>query len=594
MREKPLNVPSKPGVYMFKDTQQRVLYVGKAKDLKNRLRSYLQKSSRLDERKTAMMRAVDDYTYIVTATEIEALMLEANFIKQYKPKFNVILRDDKNYPYLKLTVQDVWPRLEVVRKIEKDGALYFGPYVPAGSMWEILAFIRRTFQIRDCRYSMDKPRRPCIQYQMGKCLAPCAGLASREKYMKLVEEIKLFLGGKKKDLMDSLEKKMASLSEDMAFEEAARIRDRIKALEKAWGSQKIIAPELGDTDVIGFYKEKGIVSFEILFIRNGMMIGSKDLFMKNIENVEDSELMYTFLIQFYSKDIIPPSQILVPVFPKESQPLVQWLSQRGGSSVKITSPKKGRKKELVHMANENAFFSCRNKKEPELDCLIRDLQERLNLKNPPVDIGAFDVSTISGKESVGAFVYWSQGAFHKDKYRRLKIKTVLGIDDYSMTKEIVERIIKNLDGDLPDLIIIDGGKGQLNIAKKVIDMNKALIKEPPSLIAVAKNPDRAYLIASDTPISLDDRRKSSLLLKKLRDEAHRFAVGYHKILRDRGMLQSPLEAIPGIGKKRRFELLRVFGSIEGVRNASRDEIARLSSFNKKIAENLLRSLRRSP
>ena len=593
MREKLLRVPSKPGVYLFKDSHQRVLYVGKAKNLKNRLRSYLGKSPRLDDRKTAMMRAVRDFTYIVTGNELEALMLEANFIKQYKPKFNVILRDDKNYPYLKLTVQDEWPHLEVVRKLGNDGALYFGPYVPAGSMWELLALIRRTFQIRDCRYSLDKPRRPCIQYQMGKCLAPCAGLASREAYMKLVEEIKLLLSGKKKDLMNSLEQKMARLSDDMEFEEAARIRDRIRTLEKAWGSQKIIAPELGDIDVIGFYKEKGIASFEILFIRSGMMIGSKDLFMRNIENVSDSELMYTFLIQFYSKNIIPPSLILVPVSPQESQSLIQWLSQRGRSSVKIISPKTGRKKELVHMASENAFFAYRNKKEPELDSTMRDLRERLHLQKLPEDIGAFDVSTISGKESVGAFVYWSQGIFQKEKYRRLKIKTVCGIDDYSMTKEIVERTIKNLNGNLPDLVIIDGGKGQLNVAKKVIDRNSALIKTPPSLIAIAKDPDRAYRVTSDTPVSLDDKRKSSLLLRKLRDEAHRFAIGYHKQLRDKRILQSPLEAVPGIGKKRRFELLKVFGSIEGIRNASQGEIAQLKGFNEKIAENLLKNLRRA-
>jgi len=593
MLRKLSRVPSKPGVYLFKDAQYRVLYVGKAKDLKNRLRSYVQKSSRLDNRKTAMMRDVKDFTYIVTGNELEALVLEANFIKQYKPKFNVILRDDKNYPYLKLTVNEEWPRLEVVRKTEKDSALYFGPYVPAGSMWEILSFIRRNFQIRDCRFSLDKLRRPCLLYQMGKCLAPCSGLANREAYMKLVEEIRLFLGGKKKDLMNSLEKKMVQLSDDMKFEEAAKIRDRIKALEKAWESQKIIDPELGDIDVIGFYRVKNIVSFVIFFIRNGIMIGSKDFFMKNIENFLDSELMYTFLIQFYSKEIIPPSQILLAVFPEESSSLEQWLGQRKGSSVKINSPKTGRKKELIHMALENALFAYRNKKEPELDALMRDLQEKLQMKKPPEDIGAFDVSTISGNESVGAFVYWSQGIFQKDKYRLLKIKTVQGINDYSMTREIIERIINNLDGNLPDLVIIDGGKGQLKIAKKVIDTKIALIKEPPSLIAIAKDPDRAYRTTSDTPVSLEDRRKSSLLLKKIRDEAHRFAIGYHKKLRDKRTLQSPLEAIPGIGKKRRFELLRVFGSIEGIRNASQDEIARLKGFNKKIAENLLKRLRRS-
>jgi excinuclease ABC subunit C len=593
MLEKLSRVPSKPGVYLFKDAQQRLLYVGKAKDLKNRLRSYVQKSSRLDNRKTAMMSAVKDYTYIVTGNELEALVLEANFIKQYKPKFNVILRDDKNYPYLKLTVNEEWPRLEVVRKTEKDGSLYFGPYIPAGSMWEILAFIRRNFQIRDCRSSLEKMRRPCIQYQMGKCPAPCSGFANREAYKKLIEEIKLFLSGKKKDLINSLEQKMVQLSDDMEFEEAAKIRDRIKVLEKAWESQKIIAPKLGDADVIGFYREKSTVSFEIFFIRNGIMISSKDLFMRNNENVSDSELMYTFLIQFYSKEIIPPSQILLAVLPEEARSLEQWLGQRKGSSVKIMAPKTGRKKELVHMALENALFAYRSKKEPELHILMRDLQERLHLQKTPEDIGAFDVSTISGKESVGAFIYWSQGVFQKDKYRRLKIKTVQGMNDYSMTRELVQRTINNLDGNLPDLVVIDGGKGQLKIAKKVIDMNRAQLKARPSLISIAKDPDRAFRTTSDTPINLEDRRNSSLLLKKIRDEAHRFAIGYHKKLREKRIFQSPLEAIPGIGKKRRFELLRVFGSIEGMRNASLDEIARVKWFNKKIAERLLKSLRRS-
>jgi excinuclease ABC subunit C len=587
-------VPSKPGVYLFKDAQQRVLYVGKAKDLKNRLKSYVQKSSRLDNRKTAMIRAVKDYAYIVTSNELEALVLEANFIKQYKPKFNVILRDDKNYPYLKLTVNEEWPRLEVVRKTKRDGALYFGPYVPTGSMREALTFIRQTFKIRDCRYSLDRKRRPCIQYQMGKCLAPCSGHADRESYKKIVDEIKLFLSGKNTYLISSLEKKMKQLSDDMEFEEAAKIRDRVKALEKARESQKIIAPKLGDTDVIGFYREKSTISFEIFFIRNGIMISSKVLFMKNNENVSDSELMYTFLIQFYSKEIIPPSQILLSVLPKEAQSLQQWLSKRKGSSVKIMAPKTGRKQELVHMALENALFAYRNKKEPELHILMRDLQERLHLQKTPEDIGAFDVSTISGKESVGAFICWSQGAFQKDKYRRLKIKTVQGMNDYSMTKEIIQRTITNLDGNLPDLVVIDGGIGQLKIAEKVIDMNREQLKTRPSLIAIAKDPDRAFRTTSDIPpITLDDRRQSSLLLKRIRDEAHRFAIEYHKKLREKRILQSPLEAIPGIGKKRRFELLRVFGSIEGIRNASLDEIAHLKGFNEKIAERLLRSLRRS-
>ncbi len=591
MLEKLSSAPAKPGVYIFKNAKERVLYVGKAKDLRNRLRSYSQKSSKLNPRKTAMMRDVRNFTYVVTDNELEALVLEANLIKQFKPRFNVILRDDKNYPYLKMTVNEEWPRLEVVRKIKKDGALYFGPYVPAGSMWETLAFIRKHFQIRDCRYSLDKPMRPCIQHQMGRCLAPCAGLISREEYLKLIEEVRLFLSAKKKDLIERLEKKMLRLSGETRFEEAATIRDRIKTLERALKSQKVVAPELGDIDVIGFYRVDSEVSFETLFIRNGIMIGSRDFFIKNIENISDNELMHSFITQLYSKEIILPSEIILPILPEEPKSLKMWLGHRKGTGVKISVPKTGKKKELIDMASENARLTYRSKKELKFDDLLQDIKERLKLERLPEDIGALDVSTTSGNESVGAFVYWSEGEFSKNMYRRLKIKTVQGVDDYSMTREIIERIIRNLEGNLPDLVIIDGGKGQLEIAKKVIAKNIAIFKKPPMLIAIAKDPDRAYLTMFEEPVDLEDRRRSSLLLKNIRDEAHRFAVGYHRRLREKGLLKSPLERIPGIGKKRRFELLKVFGSIEGIRNATIDEIARLKGFNKKIAENLLSELR---
>ncbi|MDI6890537.1 MAG: excinuclease ABC subunit UvrC [Thermodesulfovibrionales bacterium] len=591
MQEKLAIIPSKPGVYIFKNGKDRVLYVGKAKDLKNRLRSYFQKSSKLDPRKTAMIKNVRDFSYIATDNELEALALEANLIKQYRPRFNVILRDDKNYPYLKLTVNEEWPRLEVARRIKKDGALYSGPYVPAGSMWETLAFIRRNFQIRGCRYLLDKPMRPCIQHQMGRCPAPCAGKISREEYLKLIEEVRLFLKGEKRGLLEELEKKMLRFSEGMRFEDAARTRDRIRALQRAWESQKVVAPELGDIDVIGFYKGDGVVSFEVFFIRNGIMIGSRDLLIKNTENLSDRELMHTFLSQFYSKEIIPPSEIITPFLPAESKPLEKWLRQRKEEDVKISAPKTGKKKQLLAMASENAGLIFRDKREPRIDDILKEMKERLRLEKSPEDIGAFDVSTISGNESAGAFVYWKGGEFKKEMYRRLRIKTVQGIDDYSMMEEIIERIIRNLEGSMPDLIVIDGGKGQLEIAKRVIDKNVTLFREPPMLAAIAKDPDRAYTPTSEEPIDLDGGRPFCLLLKKIRDEAHRFAIGYHRKLRARELMKSPLERIPGIGKKRRLELLRHFGSIEAIRNATIYEIARLKGFNKRVAERVIEGLK---
>ena len=585
------SIPSKPGVYVFNDTRQKVLYVGKAKNLRNRIRSYFRKKSVPDPRKASMMKDVHDFSYIVTGNELEAFVLEANLIKQYKPRFNIILRDDKNYPYLKLNVQEEWPGIEVVRKITKDGALYFGPYVPAGALWDILAFIRKSFQLRDCRFSFNKPMKPCIQHQMGRCVAPCAGYVSREEYAKLVDEIRLFLSGEKKDLIDSLEKKMLKLSQEMKYEEAAGIRDRIRAIERAMESQKIVAPELGDIDVIGFYQEGNDVLFKVFFIRSGIMIGSKDFLVHTAREFPAKELLHIFIMQFYLKDIIPPAEIASPVLPEEARTLEGWLGQSMGKRVKIRKPMKGKKRELVDMAMENANFAFRERRALTTHEIALDLQERLHLVHTPGSIGGFDISNISGDEAVGAFVYWEEGDFDRDRYRRMRIKTVRGVDDYSMMEEMIERVIRNLEGDVPDLLLIDGGKGHLEIAKKVVEKNRAALKKVPELVAVAKDPDRAFLTTSDEPVNLEDRKRSSLLLKSIRDEAHRFAVGYHRKLRGKAFFASPLENVRGIGKKRRLELLRVFGSIENIKNATIEAISGLKGFNRSVAENLLRELR---
>ncbi len=586
------HIPLGPGIYIFKDAKDKVLYVGKAKILRNRIRSYFRKSPGLDIRKSALVKEIKNLSYIVTGNELEAFVLEANLIKQYKPRFNVVLRDDKNYPYLKLTVNEEWPRLEVVRRIRKDGALYFGPYVPAGSMWETLAFIRRNFLIRDCKYPLDKPMRPCIQHQMGRCHAPCAGHISRADYLKLIEEIRLFLSGEKRYLMSALEKRMLKLSGEMKYEEAAKIRDRIRAIEKVWESQKVVSPEIGDLDVLGFYRDNSSAAFKVFFIRNGVMIGSRDYSLKNAAEIHDKELMSTFLTQLYSKEIIPPPEIITPLLPEGVKSLEQWLSQRRDGKIRITSPRRGKKRELVEMASENARFLHGSGKELRTEELLDDLKERLRLRKRPDDIGAFDVSTLSGNEAVGSFVYWSEGEFRKDRYRKVKIRTVRGVDDYSMMAELVERIIDNQEGNLPDLVLIDGGKGHLETARKVIGKKRGSFNKVPELAALAKDPDRLYLSTADEPVDLEDRKPSSLLLKGIRDEAHRFAVGYHRTLRDKEMLRSPLIKIRGIGKKRRLELLRVFGSIKGIKDATIDEIAGLRGFNRKVAENLYQELRR--
>lgn len=593
MIEKLSRLPSSPGVYIFKDAQEKVLYIGKAKNLRNRVKSYFQKSSILDARKSTMMKYVRDFAYMVTENELEAFVLEGNLIKQLKPRFNIILRDDKNYPYLKLTVNEEWPKLEIARKIKKDGSLYFGPYVPAGSMWETLAFIRRNFQIRDCNYTLEKVKRPCVQYQMGRCPAPCAKKINRDDYMKLVEEVELFLRGEKRNLIDSLRDKMQRFSDEMRYEDAARIRDKIKAIEKSWQSQKVVSPELGDIDVIGFFREKNEALFKVLFIRSGLMIGAKDFFIKKAVLLSDEELLYNFFTQFYTNEIIPPSEIICSIFPEDTEAIEKWLTQRREEPVKINIPEDSKKKDLLKMALENARITYKTKKQTKTEEILNDLRNKLKLEADISDIGAFDISCVSGKEAVGSFVYWSEGEFKKNFYRKVKIKTVDTIDDYSMMAEAIERIINNLEGLLPSLVIIDGGKGHLEIAKKVIEKNISKLEKTPAVISIAKKPDRAYLSNSEDIINLEDKSQSSLILKRIRDEAHRFAIGYHKKLRDKGLMKSPLEKIRGIGRKRRLELLRVFGSIENIKNATIEELMKIKGFNKKIAESVLNELRRT-
>jgi excinuclease ABC subunit C len=440
-------VPSSPGIYLMKGARGRVIYVGKAKNLKNRLRSYFQNSASLDLRKSQMIRDTKDFDYVVTKNELEALVLEANLIKRTKPKYNIILRDDKNYPYLKLTVNEQWPRIEVTRRIARDNALYFGPYVPAGSMWETLKFIR----LPTCRYNLEKPFRPCIQYQIGRCVAPCwesrRSVSDRKKYMEIVNEVRLFLMGEKKEIISILQQRMLKLSEELRFEEAAGLRDRLKAMERVWETQRVIAPELGDLDVVGLYRKNHEASAFMLFIRNGMVIGQKDFFLTKLQGIEDRELIANFLEQFYSKEMILPPKILLPVRGRLTTQR-QWLREKRGALVRLVVAKNDKESEVLKMASDNAYYSfCRHKDTKvsrDMEEILRSLQGLLKLKKIPKRIEAVDVSNISGSEAVGAVVVWEKGNFIKDDYRLFRIKTVEGIDDFAMIEEVTGRHFKNI------------------------------------------------------------------------------------------------------------------------------------------------------
>ncbi len=602
-------VPGSPGIYIMKGAKERVLYVGKAKNLRSRVRSYFQNSASLDERKHKMVREVRDFEYIVTANELEALILESSFIKKNRPPYNIILRDDKNYPYLKLTVNEEWPCLEVVRKIEKDGALYFGPYVPAGSMWEVLRFIRRNLPVRLCKHSLKKPFRPCVQYQMGRCLAPCSeslrGKSDRERYLEAVEDVKSFIQGEKKELLSHLQIRMKKLSDKQEYEEAARIRDRMKALERAWESQRIIAPELGDMDVIGLYRDKDEASIFVLFIRKGTITGQKDFFFRKLGNRESRELIESFIGQFYAKDIVLSPRIVIPLkqrLPAQSQ----WLSRKRGAPVRLSSARGELETKVLKMADDNAMYAFNRIKETKVDDALVGLKELLNLSAVPRRIGAVDISNISGSEAVGAVILFEEGKFNRNDYRHFRIKTVKGIDDFAMIGEVVERYMSHLienEGDMPDLMLIDGGRGQLESALKAVKRSGL----DPDVAAMAKaktrglkgsgsgvrtDRERIYLPGKRAPLYLDPSLRSTLLLQKIRDEVHRVAISYHRKLRAKRTLESPLEKVKGIGKTRRLLLLKHFGSIEAIREASVDEIASLKTMNRKLAETLKQQISR--
>ncbi|MDA8433504.1 MAG: excinuclease ABC subunit UvrC, partial [Nitrospiraceae bacterium] len=561
------------------------------------LGSCCHKSAALDERKSAMMRGVRDFEYTVTANELEAFVLEANLIKQFRPRYNILLRDDKSYPYLKLTVNETWPRLEVVRKVRKDGARYFGPYVPSGAMWEILSFIRNNFTIRTCGYSLEKRMRPCIQHQIKRCSAPCSGAVDRAEYLQAVEEVKLLLEGRNKGLLSVLEKKMKRLSAEMQYEEAARERDRIRAIRQISETQKAVSPQLGDVDAVGVARAGDRAVFKILFVRNGFMIGSRHFIVAEVSAETDGALLGSFLGRFYEKEVIPPPEILCAAAPEDGRLIESWLADRRGSSVKISVPVRGIKKKLVMMAEENARLLLQAGAGSVRAAAAEGLAALLGLERPPADVGAFDISNIAGKEPVGGFVFWADGSFRKDKYRHIRMDAVKGPDDYAMMKEMVRRTFQKSVAPLfsdvsrlspltvPDLLIIDGGKGQLGAAMEALE-ELGIVTD---VIAVAKDPDRVFSPGREDPLALRDDA-ASLLLRRIRDEVHRFSVRYHKKLRAERTLESPLEKIPGVARKRRFALLKHFGSLEAIRNAPVEEIAALKGFHKKIAEKIHESL----
>jgi len=604
------SVPPACGVYMFKDRRQKVLYVGKAVNLRSRVRSYFQPGSS-DERVLVehMLPKVADIDWVVVANEKEALILENNLIKQFKPRFNINLKDDKTFLSIRLDRREPFPRLETVRRYTEDGALYFGPYSSSASLRETLRIVNAVFPIRKCPDTVFRGRtRPCLYHEIGRCLAPCVGLVDESAYGELLGEVELFLRGRSEELAERLRGKMAAASGRMEYELAARYRDQLGAVERTMEKQTITSAQAVDRDVFGYFKEGDRMQVQALLVRGGRL---EDVpgYAVNTKGLSAEAAFAGFLRRFYSVTRFIPPEVLVPVEPPDREALAEWLGERRGGKVALRRPQRGDKARLVRMATENAESAYRAAHATERDRarVLERLQEALGLRHVPERIECYDISNIQGVEAVGSMVTFERGAPNKARYRRYKIKTVEGSDDFAMMREVLERRLRRgvADGDLPQLIVIDGGKGQLGA---VCGVMRELGVGDVDVLALAKGRDKrrgsgpsAERVHTDERIFVPGRRKPIVLaqdspelylLARIRDEAHRFAIAYHRKLRAKPYKHTVLDRIPGIGPARKKALVAHFGSVRAIRQATVEELGQVKGISAKQAAAVHRSLHR--
>lgn len=592
------HLPTNPGVYLFKDKKGTILYVGKAEDIRHRVRSYFQKPSEKGTKTTLMVEKVADIETIVTHTEKEALILEDNLIKEHHPRYNVKLRDDKRYPCLRLSVEEEFPTLSIVRKIKKDRSFYFGPYSSATSLRETLKLIRRIFPIRTCHNARFSNRiRPCINYEMGRCPGPCCGKIDPVQYREIIRQTRMFLEGKNRDLLARLKRKMDKESEQLHFEKAARSRDQIEHIKKVIEKQKIVSRDFVDQDVIGFHREDHTVVIHPLFVRAGKLQGGRGFTFPSM-GLPDEEVLSSFLRQYYREDRFIPERILIPKSIPEQGLAEEWLTEMKGKRVWILVPQKGDKKELLQMACDNAekFLIAKTDYEEERGKLLEALKERFNLNGTPKRIEAFDISNLQGGDAVGSMVSFEDGEPTKERYRHFRIKTVEGADDYGMMYEVLLRRYRRAveENVLPDMVLLDGGRGHLNVAQEVF---KELGIKGVDLLSLAKarragdrrfhtetSGEKVFHPQHKEPIVLGKQSPLLRFLDRIRDEAHRFALTYHKKVRSRGTIKSVLGEISGIGKMRQKELLKFFGTVEKIKEATEEELTKVPKMNRKTAQ----------
>jgi excinuclease ABC subunit C len=611
LAEKLANLPSRPGVYLMRDRGGKVIYVGKAKDLHSRVRAYFNAS---DERSQIqfLVRRVDDIETLVTGNDKEALILENNLIKQYKPRYNIRLKDDKSYLSIKVTTQHPWPRIFATRKIVKDGNRYFGPFSSAMAARETLDIIEKHFLLRNCTdHNFRNRTRPCLQFQIKRCWAPCVLPVSAESYREQVRQAMLFIEGKQKELIAELKQRMREKSDALKYEAAAKIRDQIQAVEKTLEKQRMVSHWGCDQDIFGLYREGGFIEAQVLFVRQGKLTGNQSYSLEDLE-FPDEEIMAALLTQFYQGQRFIPDEILLPVALDDAGVREEYFAEQKGRTVAIVSPQRGDKRRLVAMAADNArqSFAERHDQEKAREKMLRELQAQLRLKNFPQRIECYDISNIHGAHAVGSMVTFFNGEPDKSRYRHYRIRTIdpaSGGDDFGMMLEVLERRFKRgkEEADLPDLVVVDGGKGQLAMALtamaeigvsgvEAVGLAKDRVQAAARSAEIRRSEERVFLPGQSNPVILKRNSNALFLLQRVRDEAHRFAITHHKKLRARQTIYSVLDRLPGVGGERKRALLRAFGSVKRIEEATLEDLLKVPSINEKIAHEILESLRSAP
>lgn len=593
------STPHSPGIYRMLDAKSKILYVGKAKDLFKRLSSYARFNGSDHNKTTVMLAKVHKVDTIITRTEKEALILEASLIKKHKPKYNIILRDDKNYPLIKVTVQEEWPRVMLARRRVKDGAKYFGPYSSSSAMWSTLKLISAIFPLRKCKGKNLKYRkRPCLNHQIGKCMAPCVGLADKPEYLEHVKKVIMVLEGYNKTLLNELTEQMQVASKQMLFEKAAFIRDQIKALSSTLEKQVVVATHQRNQDVFGFQRQDAATGLTIMFIRNGIINGTRSFFLEDPYG-DDGAILAQVLNQYYDKfGNLPAKEILLPFEPDSMDLLTEKLTDILETKVALTIPQRGDRLKLTQIANKNAqnIFEEKEKKNKSWQSLSKSMENKLKLSYQPNKIECLDISNISGKQAVGSLVCFEKGEPSTGNYRHYKIKTVHGPDDYAMMEEVLyRRLTRGIDEDtLPNLFVVDGGKGQLNMAIRVA--GELGIIDELDWVGIAKERnsegEKLYKPGRKNPILLPAHDPVLLHLMRIRDESHRYGVTFHRKLRNKATLTSELDKIQGIGKDRRNRLLKHFGSLKKVKNARVTELSEVSGIGPELAQLIFHALQK--